>query len=179
MQYYQQLLHLLHGALAMDKAFADRVLALQFDGRRITVADLLETTSRALSILREVDARTTGAEQGSLDWVITDLRSGSAILEIVAEPKGEESKRSASASTVRPSFCSPRYARRCGMRWKEDIARSGRSKAGSILSLRTRSRTSVLCTPCSPTNPFAAISDQSYWTLSMKTSVPEWSSAVP
>lgn len=73
----------------MDDAFADRALPLHFDGRRITLSDLMETASRVLSILREVDARTTGSEQGSLDWVIRDLRSGSAILEIMAEPKGE------------------------------------------------------------------------------------------
>jgi hypothetical protein len=69
--------------------FSDRRLELKFDGRRITVADLLEAASRVLSILREVDARTTLREGGSLDWIIRDLNYGSAELVVEAEPQGE------------------------------------------------------------------------------------------
>lgn len=76
--------------LASNEQFPDRVLPFQFDGRRITVADLLDATSRVLSILRDIDARMTGIQDGSLDWVITDLRSGSAVFEVIAEPKGEQ-----------------------------------------------------------------------------------------
>lgn len=84
-----------------DESFPDRILPFQFAGRRLTVADLLEATSRVLSILREVDARTTGARQGSLDWVIREMRSGSAIIEVQAEPKGEDTPIWAASAVVR------------------------------------------------------------------------------
>ncbi|HET7460882.1 MAG TPA: hypothetical protein VFJ82_06530 [Longimicrobium sp.] len=53
------------------------------------MSDLLEATARVLSILKDVDARATGVEDGSLDWVIKDMRSGSAVFEVYAEAKGE------------------------------------------------------------------------------------------
>lgn len=70
-------------------SFPERVLGFRFDGRRITVPEFLEATSRVLSILREVDARTTSREGGTLDWVIKDLQYGSAAVEVEAEPRGE------------------------------------------------------------------------------------------
>ncbi|HET7231585.1 MAG TPA: hypothetical protein VFJ16_16365 [Longimicrobium sp.] len=76
--------------MASNETFPDRILPFQFDGRRITVPDLLDATARVLSILKDVDARSTGMEDGSLDWVIKDLRAGSAVFEIYAEPKGEK-----------------------------------------------------------------------------------------
>lgn len=75
--------------LPHESQFPDRVLDLHFDGQRITVADLLEAISRVLSILRDVDTRSTGEENGTLDWVVRNLKYGSAEIMVEAEPKGE------------------------------------------------------------------------------------------
>ncbi|HEV7589564.1 MAG TPA: hypothetical protein VGO40_15725 [Longimicrobium sp.] len=71
-----------------SEKFPERILNFQFDGTRITMPQLLEAASRVLSILREVDARATEREGGSLDWVIRDMHAGSAAFEVQAEPMG-------------------------------------------------------------------------------------------
>jgi len=71
-----------------NETFPDRLLNLEFGGKRITLSDLVAASSRVLGILSDVDARTSNAPGGSLDWVIRDLRPGSAVLEVYAEPKG-------------------------------------------------------------------------------------------
>lgn len=81
--------------------FPDRVLDLRFGGRRITVDALLEASSRLLAILRLVDARATDRPGGTLDWVIRDLRAGSAVLELVAEPRDERTPVWAPETVVR------------------------------------------------------------------------------
>lgn len=88
------------GPVAINETFPNRVLPFQFAGRRITVPDLLEATLRVLSILKDVDVRATGQENGSLDWVIKDMRYGSAVIEIYAEPKGENTPFGAAETVV-------------------------------------------------------------------------------
>jgi len=74
--------------LEENEQFPERILNFQFDGSRITMPQLLEAASRVLSILREVDARATEQEGGTLDWVIRDMHAGSAVFEVQAEPMG-------------------------------------------------------------------------------------------
>lgn len=84
------LLHTEAFHLEYSGTFPDRVLDFQFDGQRITLATLVEAATHVLSILRDVDARATEREGGALDWVITDIRSGSAMFEVVAEPNAHD-----------------------------------------------------------------------------------------
>lgn len=94
--------HPLHGErLDHRELFPDRTLRLKFGGQRITLADLLAASSRLLGILTDVDARITDQPGGSVDWVIRDLQPGSAILEIEAQPKGEQTPFGAEAEIVR------------------------------------------------------------------------------
>ncbi|HEX9938439.1 MAG TPA: hypothetical protein VGB15_14985 [Longimicrobium sp.] len=73
-----------------NETFPDRLLNLEFGGSRITLSDLVAASARVLGILTDVDARTSNEPGGSLDWVIRDLRPGSAVLEVYAEPKGKQ-----------------------------------------------------------------------------------------
>jgi hypothetical protein len=76
--------------LDANEAFPGRTIDLEFAGRRITLPQLLEASERLLGILIDVDARTTEKPGGTIDWVIADLRPGSAHITLEAEPRGEE-----------------------------------------------------------------------------------------
>jgi len=80
--------------------FPNRILGFEFQGDRITIADLIKAADNLLGILREVDARAT-REGGTLDWVIRDLQYGSAVFEVEAQPKGEETPIWAPETVVR------------------------------------------------------------------------------
>ncbi len=80
--------------------FPNRILGFEFQGDRITMADLIKAADNLLGILREVDARAT-REGGTLDWVIRDLQYGSAVFEVEAQPQGEETPIWAPETVVR------------------------------------------------------------------------------
>ena len=84
-----------------NETFPDRLLDLEFGGSRITLSDLVAASSRVLGILTDVDARTSNEPGGTLDWVIRDLRPGSAILEVYAEPKFKQTDPWVPAEVVR------------------------------------------------------------------------------
>ena len=66
--------------MATNDTFPNRVLPFRFDGRRITVPDLLEATSRVLSILKDVDAR---IDDGALDVCVCDGLSRGRMLALL------------------------------------------------------------------------------------------------
>lgn len=73
--------------------FPGRVLDFEFGGKRITLNDLLQAAARVVGILTDVDANTTKQSGGSIDWVIRDLKRGSAIFEVEAQPKAQVDER--------------------------------------------------------------------------------------
>jgi hypothetical protein len=87
--------------LDSEKSLADRTLRLEFGGQRITLPDLIAASSRFLGILADVDANVSERPGGTVDWVVADLQYGSAVLELVAQPRGEVTPFSAEAEVVR------------------------------------------------------------------------------
>lgn len=63
-------------------------VGLDLEGR-ITLTQLLEAAEALADILRDVDTQTTQRAGGGLDWVIADMRGGSAHLEVYAAPKDD------------------------------------------------------------------------------------------
>ncbi len=99
-QYYESTP--LHGErLDSDTSFADRTLRLELSGQRITLPALLAASKSFLGILEDVDANVTEKPGGAVDWVVSDMESGSAIFEIQAHPRGEQTPFNAQAEAVR------------------------------------------------------------------------------
>ncbi len=84
-----------------DELFPERTLRLEFGGQRITLPDLIAAANRVLGILVDVDSNVSEEPGGTIDWVIRDLESGSAVLEVEAAPKGEITPFFAPAEVVR------------------------------------------------------------------------------
>lgn len=76
--------------MSVDETFEDRRLDFKLSGKRITLADFLASQRHVLAILKEIDVLATKREGGSLDFIIQDLRGGSASVDLIAEPKGED-----------------------------------------------------------------------------------------
>lgn len=76
--------------MSVDETFEDRRLDYTLGGKRITLADFLASQRHLLAILKEIDVLATKREGGSLDFIIDDLRGGSASVNLIAEPKGED-----------------------------------------------------------------------------------------
>lgn len=64
-----------------------RAFSIDVDGPRVSLHRLISTAESALTLLREVDVEITRRSGGALDWVVSDLQSGSVHLEAKPELK--------------------------------------------------------------------------------------------
>lgn len=64
-----------------------RAFSIDVDGPRVSLDRLISTAESALTLLREVDVEITHKSGGALDWVVSDLQSGSVHLEAKPELK--------------------------------------------------------------------------------------------
>lgn len=70
-----------------DPTAPPRVFALDILGPRVTLQRFSQMADSALSLLREVDSQVARKPGGVLEWVVSDLRTGSVHLEARPEPR--------------------------------------------------------------------------------------------
>lgn len=69
---------------------SERRFAVDVEGPRVTLRRLARTADTALDLLNAVDAELSGRRGGGLEWVVSELESGSVHVGATPEPRTED-----------------------------------------------------------------------------------------